>query len=101
MDASLAWTIVGSAAGVVGVGATAAVAVLQTRSSRRFKSKVTAELARGYLSRDGVLNVEFISGETDVIGLTRNEEGNTERKKQIRGRGTQKRKYARASSSRL
>lgn len=61
--------------------ATVAVAVLQTRSSRRFKSKVSAELARGYLSRDGVLHVEFISGKSDVIGLAKNEEASSERKK--------------------
>jgi len=81
VDASLVWTIAGSAAGVVGVGATVAVAVFQTRSSRRFKSKVNAELARGCLSPDGVLNVEFISGERDVIGLAKNEEASTEHKK--------------------
>lgn len=81
MDASLLWTVAGSAAGLVGVGATVGVAVFQTRSSRRFRSKVSAELARGYLSLDGVLNVEFISGERDVIGLAKNEEASAERKK--------------------
>jgi hypothetical protein len=81
VDAGPVWTAVGSAAGVVGVGATVAVAVFQTRSSRRFKSKVSAELALGYLSPDGVLNVEFISGERDVIGLAKNEEASAGRKK--------------------
>jgi len=67
VDATLAWTVVGSAAGVVGAGVTAAVAVTQSRSRQTAGPKVTAELAHGQLGEDGVLCVGFEFGETNVI----------------------------------
>lgn len=67
MDATLAWTVVGSAAGVVGVGVAVAAIVIQVRSGQTIRSKVTAELGYGLLADDGVLSVEFASGKTDVI----------------------------------
>jgi hypothetical protein len=67
VDASLAWTVVGSVAGVAGVGVAIAASVIQSRSGRTARPKVTAELAQGQLAQDGVLCVEFASGETNVI----------------------------------
>jgi hypothetical protein len=67
VDATLAWTVVGSAAGVVGVGFTVAATVLQPRLGRTARPEVTAELAHGLLGEDGVLCVEFASGGTNVI----------------------------------
>ena len=67
MDASLAWTVVGSVAGVAGAGAAIAATVIQSRSGRTARPKVTAKLAQGQLAEDGVLCVEFESGETNVI----------------------------------
>jgi hypothetical protein len=67
VDASLAWTVVGSVAGVAGVGVAIAANVIQSRSGRTARPKVTAELAQGQLAQDGLLCVEFESGETNVI----------------------------------
>lgn len=67
VDASLAWTVVGSVAGVAGVGVAIAANVIQPRSGRTARPKVTAELAQGQLAQDGVLCVRFESGETNVI----------------------------------
>ncbi len=67
VDATLAWTVVGSAAGVVGVGVTVGATVIQSRSGRTARPEVTAELAHGQLGEDGVLCVGFASGETNVI----------------------------------
>jgi hypothetical protein len=61
------WTVVGSAAGVAGVGVAIAATVIQSRSGRTARPSVTAELAQGQLAEDGVLSVEFESGETNVI----------------------------------
>jgi hypothetical protein len=69
VDATLAWTVIGSAAGVVGVGVATIATVMQARSGRKFSSKVTADLGAGQLDRDGVLCVEFASGKTDVMRL--------------------------------
>jgi hypothetical protein len=66
VDATLAWTV-GSVAGVAGAGAAIAPIVVQSRSGRIARPKVTAELAQGQLAEDGVLCVEFESGETNVI----------------------------------
>jgi hypothetical protein len=59
--------MVGSAAGVAGVGVAVAAIVIQARSGRTIRSRVTAELGSGQLADDGVLSVEFVSGKTDVI----------------------------------
>jgi hypothetical protein len=67
VDATLTWTVIGSAAGVVGVGVTVAATVIQSRSGRPPRPKVAAELAQGQLGEDGVLCVEFVSGEMNVI----------------------------------
>lgn len=67
MDTTLAWTIVGSAAGVVGVGVTVAATVIQSRTGRPSRPKVTAELAQGQLGEDDVLCVEYVSGEMNTI----------------------------------
>jgi hypothetical protein len=67
VDASLAWTVVGSVAGVAGVGVAIVATVIQSRSRRTARPEVTAELAQGQLAEDGVLCVEFESGETNVI----------------------------------
>jgi hypothetical protein len=67
VDTSLAWTVVGSVAGVAGVGVAIAAIVIQSRSGRTARPEVTAELAQGQLAEDGVLCVEFESGETTVI----------------------------------
>ena len=67
VDATLAWTVVGSAAGVVGVGVAVAAIVIQSRSGRTARPEITAQLAHGQLGDDGVLCVEFASGETNVI----------------------------------
>lgn len=69
MDATLAWTVVGSGAGVAGVGVAALAAINQMRSGRSTGSKIAAELAVGQLDNLGVLCVEFASGRTDVMGL--------------------------------
>jgi hypothetical protein len=69
VDATLAWTVVGSGAGVAGVGVAVVAAVGQARSGRSTDAKVTAELGYGQLSQDGVLCVEFASGKTDVIAV--------------------------------
>jgi hypothetical protein len=67
VDATLAWTVVGSCAGVAGV-AIAALPVLK-RARPGQQSKVAAELAAGQLTTDGVLYVEFASGKTGVLTL--------------------------------
>jgi hypothetical protein len=67
VDASLAWTVVGSVAGVSGVGVAIVATVIQSRSRRTARPEVTAELAQGQLAEDGVLCVEFESGEMNVI----------------------------------
>jgi hypothetical protein len=69
VDTTLAWTIVGSAAGVVGVVVATVAIVRQARSERRVGSKVTAELGIGQLAQDGVLYVEFMTGKTNVMTL--------------------------------
>lgn len=69
MDATLAWTVVGSAAGVAGVAVAAAAFVRQAQTGRKTGSKVTAELGIGQLDKDGVLCVEFMTGETNVMTL--------------------------------
>jgi hypothetical protein len=77
VDATLAWTVVGSGAGVVGVGVAVVAVVVQTRSGRRTDSKITAELGYGQLGQDGVLCVEFASGKTDVIAVPKSGEART------------------------
>jgi hypothetical protein len=67
VDASLAWTVVGSVAGVAGVGVAVGAIVIQSRSGRAARPEVTVELAQGQLAEDGVLCVEFESGKTNVI----------------------------------
>ena len=69
MDAALAWTVVGSTAGVAGVAAAVVATVMQARSGHKTGPKVTAELGAGQLDQDGVLFVEFASGKTDVMTL--------------------------------
>jgi hypothetical protein len=70
VDATLAWTVVGSGAGVAGVAVAAVAMVAQARSGRRTSSKVTAELGHGQLDQEeGVLCVEFASGKIDVMTL--------------------------------
>lgn len=41
--------------------------MLQSRSGRTARPEVTAELAHGQLGEDGVLCVEFASGETNRV----------------------------------
>jgi hypothetical protein len=77
VDATLAWTVVGSGAGVVGVGVAVVAAVAQARSGRRTNSKVTAELGYGQLGEDGVLCIEFASGKTNVITVPKPGEART------------------------
>jgi hypothetical protein len=88
VDATLAWTVVGSAAGVVGVGVTVAATVIQSRSGRTARPEVTAELAHGQLGEDGVLCVEFASGETNVIMVPKpgETETNADRKPRTKAR---------------
>jgi hypothetical protein len=69
VDATLARTAVGSAAGVAGVAVAVVATVVQARSDRNAGPKVTAELGAGQLAHDGVLCVEFASGNTDVMRL--------------------------------
>ena len=69
MDATLAWTVVGSAAGVAAVVVAAVAFFRQARSERKTDSKITSELGIGQLAQDGVLYVEFMTGKTDVITL--------------------------------
>ena len=69
MDATLAWTVVGSAAGVAGVAVAVVAVTVQVRSGQSTSSKVTAELAAGQIDQFGVLHVEFASGKIDVIAL--------------------------------
>jgi hypothetical protein len=69
MDATLTWTVVGSAAGVAGVAVAAVAFVMQARSERKHGSKVTSKLGIGQLDQDGVLYVEFMTGETNVMML--------------------------------
>ncbi len=69
MDATLAWTIVGSCAGVAGVTVAAVATFRQSRSGRKIDSKVTAELGVGQLDRTGVLCVRFASGKMNITNL--------------------------------
>jgi hypothetical protein len=69
LDATLAWTVVGSAAGVAGVAVAVVATVAQGRSDGNTGPEVTAELGAGQLAQDGVLCVEFASGKTDVMTL--------------------------------
>jgi hypothetical protein len=69
VDATLAWTVVGSAAGVAGVTVAAIATVMQARSGRKLSSRVTAELGSGQIDQHGVLYVQFASGKTDVMTL--------------------------------
>jgi hypothetical protein len=69
VDATLAWEVIGSGAGVAGVIVGAVAAVSQVRSSRKSGSKISAELAAGQLDNMGVLYVEYASGKTDVMTL--------------------------------
>ena len=69
MDATLTWTVVGSAAGVAGAAVAAVAFVMQARSERKHGSKITSELGIGQLDKDGVLYVEFMTGETNVMTL--------------------------------
>ncbi len=71
VDTTLAWTVVGSAAGVVGVGVTVAATVIQSRAGRPARPTVTAELAQGQLGEDGVLCVEYVSGEMNAIMVSK------------------------------
>lgn len=64
------WTVVGSTAGVVAAVVAVAAVTLQVRSGRN-DSKVTAELAPGQIDQMGVLRVEFASGKTDVLALSK------------------------------
>jgi hypothetical protein len=61
VDATLAWTVVGSAAAVAGVAVAVVATVVQARSGRNTGPKVTAELGAGQFAQDGVLCVEFAS----------------------------------------
>jgi hypothetical protein len=67
VDASLVWTVVGSVAGVAGVGVAIVAIVIQSRSGQSARLEVTAQVAQGQLAEDGVLSVEFESGEMNVI----------------------------------
>ncbi len=70
VDATLTWTVVGSAAGVAGVAVAAVAFVMQARSERKHGPKVTSELGIGQLDdQDGVLYVEFVTGKTNVMTL--------------------------------
>jgi hypothetical protein len=71
VDATLAWTVVGSSAGAAGVTVAAVAAVTQSRSRRKIDQKVTAELAIGQLDKTGVLCVRFGSGKTSITTLPR------------------------------
>jgi hypothetical protein len=77
VDASLAWTVIGSVAGVAGAGAAIAATVIQSRTGRTARPKVTAKLGQGQLAEDGVLCVEFESGETNVIMVPKPSETGT------------------------
>lgn len=69
MDVTLAWTVVGSSAGVVGVVVAAVAAVTQSRSGSRSDPRVTAELGIGQLDKSGLLCVRFASGKTKITTL--------------------------------
>lgn len=69
MDATLAWAVVGSSAGVVGVAVAAMAAVMQSRSQRNINHKVTVELGIGQLDKTGVLCVRFATGKTNITTL--------------------------------
>jgi hypothetical protein len=66
VDAALAWTVVGSCAGIAGVALAVTAAVLPARAPA---PRIRTKLGSGQLDRNGVLYVEFESGESSTIAL--------------------------------
>lgn len=89
MDAALAWTVVGSTAGVAGVAVAVAATVMQARAGHKTGPKVTAELGAGQLDQHGVLFVEFASGKTDVMTLPKPGEAKADVRKKSAGKKAQ------------
>lgn len=77
MDSTLAWTIVGSCAGVAGVAVAAVASVIQSRLGPGPDSKVTAELGVGQLDKTGILCVRFAYGKANIVNLASPEETET------------------------
>jgi hypothetical protein len=69
VDATLAWTVVGSCAGVAGVAVALMAAVTPSRSAGKLNSKIRIKLGAGELDKSGILCVDLASGERSVLTL--------------------------------